>query len=288
MSQKYLIHITNEPIIGSRSSTTTANNNEFHLHNNYEIYYFISGNVNYFIDQSYYHLKKGNLLIFNSNEIHRASILSSIPYERLVIHFNPQLMAGLSTENTNLLDCFHNHEPGTNNIVLLNAEQQEQYLFLAQQLVNICSSLHKSKHKKNPCYGNDVMSITYLAQILVFINNIFANRITEAKSNSINPVIKSLLSYIENNLTTKLTLDELQQELAIDKYHLSHLFKKETGSTIYNYIMTKRISLAKQLLKEGNNVTDTCLLSGFNDYANFIRTFKKVTGYTPSNYGRKF
>jgi AraC-like DNA-binding protein len=46
----------------------------------------------------------------------------------------------------------------------------------------------------------------------------------------------------------------------------------------------KRIALAKQYLIEGYNVSESCELSGFNDYSNFIRTFKNITGYSPTNY----
>ncbi|MBQ3028199.1 MAG: AraC family transcriptional regulator, partial [Lachnospiraceae bacterium] len=41
---------------------------------------------------------------------------------------------------------------------------------------------------------------------------------------------------------------------------------------------------AKALLQEGASVTEACYRSGFNDYANFIRSFKKVTGVSPGKY----
>ena len=47
-----------------------ASNPDFHIHNNYEIYIFLQGHVNYFVEQSCYQLKRGDILIFNNQEIH--------------------------------------------------------------------------------------------------------------------------------------------------------------------------------------------------------------------------
>ncbi|WP_081743881.1 helix-turn-helix domain-containing protein [Eisenbergiella tayi] len=51
---------------------------------------------------------------------------------------------------------------------------------------------------------------------------------------------------------------------------------------------SKKTAAAKQLLAEGKTVTETCYLSGFNDYNNFIRTFKKITGTSPGQYQKSF
>ena len=60
--------------------------------------------------------------------------------------------------------------------------------------------------------------------------------------------------------------------------------KQRSDSTIHEHILFKRINKAKQLLREGSTVTDTCQLAGFNDYSNFIRTFKKAVGLPPRQY----
>ena len=65
---------------------------------------------------------------------------------------------------------------------------------------------------------------------------------------------------------------------------MSHLFKRETGSTIFQYILVKRIAMAREFLSMGTSVAETCVQSGFGDYANFIRTFKKITGYSPGHF----
>lgn len=62
-----------------------------------------------------------------------------------------------------------------------------------------------------------------------------------------------------------------------------HKFKKETGYTLHNYIMQKRIFKAKKLIDEGCPITKASLLCGFTDYSNFLRAYKKIFNASPKN-----
>lgn len=274
MKQNFEYTHMGEDLYASHSCTNTALNNEFHLHNNYEIYYFMGGNVNYFVEQACYKLQKGNLLIFNSQEIHKAVNLPDTPYERITIHFNAQIVKPFCTKDTNLLACFENRMIGTNNITLLDSSKSNFLITSAMQIIN---------NLENKRYGSDVLPLSYLIQLLVMINETFIDT-KQIMASIISPKILPILQYIETHLTDELNLDYLAKEMSLDKYYLSHLFKQNTGSTVYQYILTKRIALAKQLLLEGTSVTETCQLTGFNDYSNFIRTFKKATGVSPGNF----
>ena len=79
------------------------------------------------------------------------------------------------------------------------------------------------------------------------------------------------MDYIDANLSPELSLQSIAACFSIDRYYLSHLFRQQTGSTLYQYILIKKIAAAKQYLLDGKTVTETCYLSGFNDYNNFIR-----------------
>ena len=68
------------------------------------------------------------------------------------------------------------------------------------------------------------------------------------------------------------------------KTFLCHTFKNITGKSIMKYYQELKITEAKKLLSSGKNVTDTAIMCGFEDYANFIRVFKKHVGVTPGKY----
>jgi AraC-like DNA-binding protein len=65
-----------------------------------------------------------------------------------------------------------------------------------------------------------------------------------------------------------------------------NLFKKETGCTLGGYVTEKRLWLARSLLRQGVSINEACLRSGFANYANFYRAFKKRYGVSPREADR--
>ena len=102
-----------------------------------------------------------------------------------------------------------------------------------------------------------------------------------AASNSIMYLIK----YMENNYTQKLTLDYLAEFACMNKYYLSKEFKKYTGFSPNDYLISLRINRAKQLL-EGTTLPASKIAHeiGIHDINNFTNLFKKKTGLTPIQY----
>jgi len=67
----------------------------------------------------------------------------------------------------------------------------------------------------------------------------------------------------------------------VSKYHLSHEFSSIVGTSVYRYIMLKRLLIAKQMLSSGISPGAVCINCGFGDYANFFRAFKAQYGISP-------
>ena len=263
-------------ILAGIGNSPVSPTRDFHIHDHYEIFLFLGGSVNGFVDQYSYPLQRGNVLLFNNHEIHKIINRTGQPYERLTIHFKAPLVYPFCTATTNLLACFQNRQPGENNLAHMDAPLLSEYSALASLLISALD---------NKQYGSEVLALTYLIQLLVMVNELYS-RSRSAVPSLISPHIQSAMSYIDNHLHLKLTLEQIAGELNLDKYYLSHLFKQQTGGTLYRYVLLKKIALAKQLLSAGTSVSDTCYLSGFNDYANFIRTFKNITGIPPGKYGK--
>lgn len=263
-----------EPIGLTHTCSTKASDNPFHFHDNYEIYIFLSGDVDCFVEQSCYRLERGHLIVFNDREIHRVCYHGTLPYERRILHINPRIIQSLSTDKSNLLNCFQNRKFGTNNVVLLSEPSLNEIMDILEKLKDTIDS---------SSYGSDVLSNAYLSIFLTLINKAFYenHEIHPTRSHSL---ISDILSFVDLSLNSDLSLETVAKHFSIDKYYLSHVFKTQTGTPLYQYILLKKIALAKQYLTEGKSVTEVCTLSGFNDYSNFIRTFKKITGISPGKY----
>lgn len=72
----------------------------------------------------------------------------------------------------------------------------------------------------------------------------------------------------------------------MNRYALMHKFKQETGSTIYDYVIKKRLAMAKILIRKGMPISQIYQECGFNDYSSFERAFKKNIGISPREYSK--
>jgi len=265
-------------VFGSRVRSQQPYNANFHLHENYELYLLIDGQLDYFVEHTCYRLTPGSLILFDNKTIHKCSNSTDNPYERVTVHFHPMLARHLGTDRTNLLACF-DHIPEQGCLLQLSPREVETFLSLADNIV---------RTKSDRTLGADVLLHAYLAELLVFVNRCFnehkATRRQDSSGSVVSSRLRPLLEYIEDHLTEDLSLDALAAGLSVSKSTISHIFKEETGSTPSRYITTRRIALAKHLLRSGASVTEACMQSGFNDYANFIRVFKASTGVSPGQY----
>ncbi len=94
-------------------------------------------------------------------------------------------------------------------------------------------------------------------------------------------------SYIRNHYETDLNLDLLSETQLISKYHLLRLFKQYFGLTPRQYLIDTRIEKAKEHLKRGRSVTETCFAVGFNSLGSFSALFKTRTGKSPTQYRKE-
>lgn len=258
------------------TTSTVAGNVEFHMHDQYEIYFLLKGEIQYFVENVCYALTPGSMILFSDREIHKAINPSGYPFTRLVIHVNPAFLRQYCTLQTNLLACFH-RRPGAGNLVTLTTAEQRALLLEAQSL--------RARSACPELYGNDALALSSLLRILVLVNQAWQRGAPAPL-----PVphrVQAVMDHIEAHLTEPLTLDSIADALALDKYYLSHLFKQETESSIFRYILLRRIALAKGCLLSGCSVSETCDQCGFGDYSNFIRTFRQVTGTTPGQFRRR-
>lgn len=256
---------------------------DFHLHERFEIYFFISGNVNYFIEKKIYTLKKGNLLIMNSHEIHKPSFSPGAPYERITVHFEPDIASRLSSPSFDLLNCFSNRSTGEQNLIPLNSVQCDEIMHLFGKLEAIDNSVSD---------GSDVLKLAAFLELLVYINRVFLNNSCSISaqghgiSRTVPDKLVPVLDYIDSHLDGDLSLEALEKHFYINRFYMTRLFKRITSSSLHEYIIYKRLSKAKMLLSQGLSVTEACQGSGFNDYSNFLRTFKRTVGVSPGQFGK--
>lgn len=122
--------------------------------------------------------------------------------------------------------------------------------------------------------------------IIVPIGNIISRQSSDIFVND-DPCIAKVLRYIHENITSKMSVNDIVSEVPLSRRLLESRFKKEMGTSIYDYIIRIRIEKIAELLSEGKAVSEAAFEIGLTDIKNVSRSFKKLMGCTPSEYKEK-
>ena len=205
--------------------------------------------------------------------VHRPEIDPSVPYERFILWIQNDLPW------QELLKCFQKANDRSYNLVRLHSALQEK-------MRDILSELENSA--KSDGYGKDILTQSLFIQFMVYLNRIFLEKqyIFDKKSFSFDSQIANILQYINHNLNGDLSVENLSSRYYVSKYHLMRKFKEETGYTLHNYIINKRLLMARTLISQGMPVTKAALESGFSEYSTFSRAYRKQFKASPSEENR--
>jgi len=102
-------------------------------------------------------------------------------------------------------------------------------------------------------------------------------------------LVQRIRQHLEDNFTSPCDLEELAQRFHLSQSHMSHIFRRITGSSVIAYLTAYRLTVAKHWLLETDlpigTVSENC---GFTDHSNFGRIFKAETGLSPSQFRKKY
>ncbi|MFL0168626.1 AraC family transcriptional regulator [Candidatus Clostridium helianthi] len=243
-----------------------------HAHNSYEIIHFVNFSGTYSVEGHIYEIGKNDILITNPNEIHRALLPPDTIFENQQLQLKEAYLAEFIFDDYNPFKALRHRELGCQNKI--DASKVKEYGL--DVLFDKITYYHE-----NQLPESKVMIKALSLQLLTYVNNIVT--ITPVKKDNYT-ILEDILIYINNNLTQKITLKFLENKFFISKYNISRIFKQQIGYTFVEYITTKRILLAKELILNGMYASDAALEAGFSDYSNFYRCFKKATGISPYDY----
>jgi AraC-like DNA-binding protein len=265
-------------VIVSREYAPRPRRVDFHLHDWFEIYFFIRGDMNYLVEKCVYPMKYGDVVVVNGDEVHMASFLSDAPYERIVVHFDPAVARLFESPGVSLLGCFTGRPKGEGNKLALDAAE-------AAEVYDRLTRMEREGNAGTP--EAELMKVVHLVGLLVYLNAIYDRGGVAPAQAALPEILPPVLDYIDANLEGELTLEALSTVFYIDKYYLCRLFKRSIGSTLHQYVIFKRISEAKRLLACGMSVTEASMKCGFTNYNNFLKRFKQTTGVSPGRFRAK-
>lgn len=254
---------------------TTAQCNDYCIgpeaHRQYELLYLISGRLTYLIEGRAYEVHPGDMILISPNDIHTLQVGNGTDYERMVLHFNMELLTQF-LRNTNAQcpdfqwDRFAPIIPG---------DVCRQY-GLQALLVALITCAEESRYKSP-------YAIAKTMELVMQLDKVFATRkLSQIQPITVDPMIQRMIDFINANMTQPISLDEMAAHLYISKSTLCHRFRAYMNVTINRYITVKKMYYAAELIQKGMSAAEAGLAVGYSNYTTFFYNYKQIIGTYPS------
>lgn len=242
------------------SSTNKKNYIKSHMHNEYELIFFLQGDASYTVENKKFTLKKYDLIITRPATHHNIVINNECVYERYNVLFprNGIFARVLSQipSDVDVINCLDN------SVILNNFKKMDFY----------------SENYDSSEYQNVLFAL--FLEICYNLKNQGQTAVTQYKP--LPPVIKKSIEYINKNLFTIKDVSEISNALYVSKNYFFRIFKNELKISPKKYIINKRLLHAQNMLISGEKPTVVFLECGFDNYTSFYKQYVERFGYAPS------
>ena len=249
-----------------------------HSHIRFEITLITAGSGIYTVGDRKYTITPDEIFVFAGNEQHCVTEVGKNGLKMINLHFEPRCLWGRSLDSLSVANanfCFQ-HSPNFENCIPAERAGQIRKLFLA-----ITAEFAEKRNE----YTLQIKSLLNMIIIELIRNFGYCDNLFSASKDK-NRLIRKSAEYIDAHYRENLTLNSLARLSSLTPNYFSSLFREVSGIKLWDYINSRRIEAAVQLLKNDNNlnIIEIAAQCGFNNTANFNKAFKKTLGTTPTEY----
>ncbi len=252
-----------------------------HFHNEYEIYYLMSGERYYFIEKQTYYIKKGSLVIIDRNQIHKTIMANTTYHDRVLMLIAEEALEAIFRLYDNIdIRSFFAKNSG---VIELNEIGQS---YVENLLAEVETEL-REKHT-----GFEFAIKAKLAQLIIFAYRCKTGENVTMQADTSQSEkykkINEIAEYITHNYYSNISLADIAQRFYISKSYLSRIYKEVTGFTVNEYINVIRTKKAQHMLENTNySITRIAELIGYDSITYFEKVFKKYIELSPLKYRKK-
>jgi AraC-like DNA-binding protein len=254
-----------------------------HKHNFLEISLVKEGQGEYYVDNKVYDVLPGDVFLFNNIENHGLKVTGNSRMVNMVIHFEPNFIwaiSGNSSFDFRYLSIFFNRTQSFQNRLDRNSDT-------TRQVAKLLLDIEQEFVMKTAEY--ELMIKAMMLKALVLILRGSAPDLEQPGSSPTTyfnlSSVDKIINFIDSHLAEEIKLEDLSEIVHMNPAYLSYFFKKNYGKNIFEYITIKRIERSKEyLLSTDKSVTEISNICGFSSTAGFNKAFKKIAGFTPSDF----
>ena len=234
-----------------------------HTHNHAELFYIVGGKGQFLIEDQLYPVNTNHLVIINPNVTHTEVSLNAQPLEYIVLGIDG---VELSIDNTsNGQFCILDH-------------------FESMDITSCLRNILREMELKQPGY-EDICQAFMEILIIRLMRSTGLSVPSEPQNSVANHQCAAVRRYIDHHFKESLTLDQLAEEAHMNKFYLSHAFKREYGVSPINYMISRRLEESKYLLAETDlSMSQIAQLLGFSSLSYFSQVFHRTQEITPMEY----
>lgn len=240
---------------------------QLHSHSFYEVLFIVSGNVQYLVGTERYRLQHGDMVLVPPGVSHRPIFSESgqQPYHRYVLWLSPEYVSRIAPyfPRANLLCPSILRTAGTRWSIIGDRMKQ-----------GIRETQKQKAGWKTMVYGNTMEVLVLAYRAVLDTKNL-------QLSSEQPELLERILSYVEENLSRKITLQQVAGQFYVSESTVSAVFRKEMGVSFHRCIIQRRLIAAKNLILGGTPLEQVAEQVGFGDYSAFYRAFKKEYGISP-------
>jgi len=251
----------------------------YHWHDEIEIIYIEKGDFIIHINGVAHNAKAGDIYFINSQEIHQIAALTSVSSHHAIV-FDPKIIR------------FEWHDASNRKYITPLIKGLVKYPtcldtvdirpLIAQEIKDAANAFHGGK----PSWTIVVKaSLLKIIAILVDYEVMVSVEAVEEKESEKAMIAKTVMTYVQENYMSKITLDELAELAELSTPYFCKIFKSMFGKTAVEYINAYRVEKACLLLMQTDDkIIDIAFSVGFENFSYFIRKFRAVKRMTPSAY----
>lgn len=247
-----------------------------HSHDYYELYFYEEGAVTMEIDGRGYPLRPGDVIVIPPGVDHRALLTDpEKPYRRFVFWQKPAFLEALEARSPDY------------GYLLRRAEDRGRYVYhfdlstfnaIRTRLFVLLDEIHANR------FGKETAIDLNISELLLYLSRTVYEQEQRRNKKEQLSRYEAITRYIDAHLDEPLSLDTLARQFYLSKYYLVHLFRENTGLSLHQYILKKRLSACCDAMQGGAAVGEAYRQCGFRDYSAFYRAFRKEYGMSPSIY----
>lgn len=240
-----------------------------HIHEQCEIYFFKTGNVEYLVEGSKYLLDESSLMIMRPAEAHKPKIIGNERYERYAINFPLSFTQNIDS-NGRLLKAFNERPLGKNNMFVFS---QADIKLVERLFAEMCENADD--------YDRRLTIKTHLLMLLDMISRAYQKQ--ESAQYKPMSTAERIVMYVNNHLYENISVPKLSEHFYLSASQFSRIFRQTTGAAPWEYITKKRLTAAKEKIRSGCSAQAAAESCGFGDYSSFYRAYIKYFGCAPTN-----